>query len=33
MNDFDLQDIKNITKRKIAVSNFQSNNNMKKDRM
>lgn len=32
MNEFDLQDIKNITKRKIAVSNFQSNNNMKKDR-
>lgn len=32
MNEFDLQDIKNITKIKIAVSNFQSNNNMKKDR-
>ena len=32
MNEIDLQDIKNITKRKIAVSNFQSSNSMKKEK-
>lgn len=29
MNEFDLQDIKNITKEKIAISNFQSRKSMK----
>lgn len=32
MDKFDLQEIKNITKDKIAISNFQSNNNMKENR-
>ncbi len=32
MNDFDIQDIKNMTKAKIAISNFQSNNSMEKNR-